>query len=122
MKKALEEVEYKLYKANMEPIIPESWREDYSGYILNPKDNKKTIEGRIVALADNIDALNECIQEVHVFGNNSFKPYLETIANDILDIDLQSAKYFVKYSLQDFGLPIEDYGNRVATFVKEYDI
>ena len=122
MKKALEEVEYKLYQANMEPIIPKSWRDDYEGYILNPKDNKKTIEGKIVALADNIDALNECIQEVHVFGNNSFKPYLEVIANDILDIDLQSAKYFIKYSLQDFGLPIEMYGSRVAEFVKTYDI
>ena len=55
-------------------------------------------------------------------GNNTFKPYLEIIANDILDIDLDAGKHFIKYCLEDFGLPIEDYGDRVATFVKEYDI
>ena len=121
MKKALDEVELKLYKENLEPIIPKNWRNDYSGYLLNPKDNKKTIEGKIVAVADNIDALNECIQEVKL-GNSTFKPYLEEIANAILDIDLDSGRYFIKYSLQDFGLPVDMYGKRVIDFINTYEI
>lgn len=117
MKKALEEVEYILYKQNLEPLIPEAWRKDYEGYLLNPKDNKETIEGRIVAVADSIDALNECIQEVRL-GNNTFKPYLEDIANAILDIDLESGHYFLKNSLVDFGLPLDFYGSRVKAFIE----
>lgn len=121
IKTALEEVELKLYTEDMEPLIPESWRDDYKSFILDPKQGKKTIEGLIVTVADNIDALNEAIQEVKL-GNNTFRPYLEIITNDILDIDLQSARYFIKHSLQDFGLPIEMYGERVVKFIEEYDI
>lgn len=117
MKKAIEEVEYILYKEKLEPIIPEEWRTDYKKYLLNPKENKETIEGRIVAVADNIDALNECIQEIKL-GNSTFKPYLESIANAILDIDLDSGRYFIKNCLQDFGLPLNEYGPRVVEFIK----
>lgn len=56
-------------------MIPESWRDDYKSYILDPKQGKKTIEGKIIAVADNIDALNEVIQEVYL--------YVYTRQNDI---------------------------------------
>lgn len=121
MKKALEEVEYKLYKESMEPIIPEEWRNDYENYLLNPKDGYNTIEGRIIGVADNIDALNEAIQEVKL-GNKTFIPKLEEIANSILDIDLDSGKHFIKYSLQEFELPMDMYGERVLDFLNTYDI
>ena len=117
MKKALEEVEFKLYEEKLEPIIPKSWRNDFKGYLLNPKENKETIEGKIVAAADNIDALNECIQEVRL-GNRTFEPYLMDISNEILDIDLESARYFMKNCLLDFGLPMDSYGERVTKFLK----
>ena len=55
-------------------------------------------------------------------GNNTFKPYLEIIANDILNIDLDAGKHFIKYCLKDFELPIEMYGERVTEFIKTYDI
>lgn len=55
-------------------------------------------------------------------GNNTFKPYLEIIANDILNIDLDAGKHFIKYCLADFELPIEMYGERVTEFIKTYDI
>lgn len=118
MRKALEEVELKLYKEKLEPLIPESWRPDYERFVLNPKENKTTIEGRIVAVADNIDALNECIQEVKL-GNSTFKPYLENIVDAILDIELESGKYFIKNCLEDFGLPISEYGERAVKLVNE---
>ena len=121
MKNALEEIEHQLYEEELEPMIPESWREDYKSYILDPKQGKKTIEGKIIAVADNIDALNEVIQEVKL-GNNTFKPYLEIIANDILNIDLDAGKHFIKYCLADFELPIEMYGERVVNFINTYNI
>lgn len=121
MKNALEEIEHQLYEEELEPMIPEGWRNEYKSYILDPKQGKKTIEGKIIAVADNIDALNEVIQEVKL-GNNTFKPYLEIIANDILNIDLDAGKHFIKYCLEDFELPIEMYGEKVATFVRECNI
>lgn len=55
-------------------------------------------------------------------GNSTFKPYLEEIANAILDIDLESGRYFIKYALQDFGIPLEAYGERVVEFVNTYKL
>lgn len=91
MKNALEEIEHQLYEEELEPMIPESWRKDYKSYILDPKQGKKTIEGKI-------------------------------IANDILNIDLDSGKHFIKYCLEDFELPIEMYGERVVNFIDTYEI
>ena len=34
----------------------------------------------------------------------------------MLDIDLDSGKYFVKYCLEDFGLPIDMHGERIINF------
>lgn len=120
MSDAIENVEEILYEERIKDIIPPTWREEYKGYLLDPKDGKKTIEGKIVALADNISALYECIQEVKL-GNKSFEPYLSEIARDILSIDLESGKYFIKHALCDFGLPIEAYGEEVVEFVNSYD-
>ena len=121
MEKALATVENKLYKERIEGLIPSTWREEYEGYLLNPKDNKQTIEGRILAVADNIGALNECIQEVRK-GNTDFKPYLSEIANDILKIDLESGKHFLRYALIDFGLPLEEYGIDIVNFVNSTEV
>ena len=118
MKRVLEEVEEIIYKEKVESLIPESWRSDYKNYLLNPKDNKQTLEGKILAVADNIAALNECILEVKL-GNNTFLPYLEVIANDILDVELESGKYFIKNCLVDLGLPKEQYGARVIEFLSK---
>lgn len=120
MKKALDEVEKMYYNENMKNLIPKKWRDEYREFLLNPKDNLNTIEGKILAVADHVDALNECINEVKL-GNSSFKPYLATICNSILDIDLNSGKYFVKYCLIDFELPLSEYGEEVNQFVKTFE-
>lgn len=120
MKEAIDGVEMAYYKEDLEKLIPAKWREDYSNLLLNPKDNLQTIEGKIIAVADNIDALIECIQEVKL-GNITFKPYLREIAKSILDIDLESGKYFLKYSLIDFDLPLNEYGEEIKRFVRTYE-
>lgn len=43
-------------------------------------------------------------------GNTDFKPYLSEIANDILKINLESGKHFLRHALINFGLPLEEYG------------
>lgn len=120
MKKAINDVEVAYYKDDLEKLIPNKWRCDYKNFLLNPKDELKTIEGRIIAVADNIDALNECIQEIKI-GNITFKPYLEDIAKAILNIDLDSGKYFLKYSLIDFNLPLDFYGKEVSNFINNFE-
>lgn len=120
MKDAINGVELAYYKDDLEKLIPKKWRNEYSGFLLNPKDGHTTIEGKILAVADNIDALNECIQEIKV-GNISFKPYLREIAKAIMDIDLDSGKYFLKYCLLDFDLPLNEYGEEIKRFVRTYE-
>lgn len=121
MSEAIENVEEILYKERLENLIPPTWQEEYKGYLLNPKDNRKTIEGKILAVADNISALNECIQEVKL-GNLSFKPALQEILKDIMDIDLNSGKYFLKYALADLGLPLEFYDEELIKIINSYDL
>lgn len=120
MEIAIADAEEVYYNSELKPLIYKSWRDEYKHYMLNPKEDKQTIEGKIVAVADSVDALNECIQEVKL-GNSTFKPYLEIIANSILDIDIECAKYFIKYELLDFGLPAIAYGKTVEKFIKKYE-
>ena len=55
-------------------------------------------------------------------GNKTFIPKLQEIANCILDIDLDSGRYFLKYSLQEFELPMDMYGERVLNFINNYNL
>lgn len=125
MKKALEEVEKICFEDDLQKLIPKSWRKDYKEYILNPKDNNngkgcETIEGKILAAADNIDALNEVIKEVKL-GNKSFEIYLPILAETLIDLNLECSNYFLKYSLVDFDLPLSRYGSKLVDFVKKYE-
>lgn len=55
-------------------------------------------------------------------GNTDFKPYLSEIANDILKINLEPGKYFLRYALIDFGLPLEEYGINIVKFVNSTEV
>ena len=55
-------------------------------------------------------------------GNTDFKPYLSEIANDILKIDLESGRHFLRYALIDFGLPLEEYGIDIVNFVNSTEV
>lgn len=125
MKKALEEVERICFEEEMKKLIPKTWRKDYKQYILNPKDNAngkgfETIEGKILAAADSIDALNEVVKEVKL-GNRAFEIYLPLLVDSLIELDLECSNYFLKYSLVDFELPLIKYGSNLVEFVRKYE-
>lgn len=107
-----------IYTDKLEKIIPKSWRGDYRKYILGAKD--QGIEGEILAAADNIDALFECIEEVQL-GNTRFKTKLNEVMQLLLKSELKSAQYFLKYSLQDLGLPLDYYGQDVVNYINSLE-
>lgn len=118
MKKAVKAVEEGMYKDKVEKLIPKSWRDDYKKYLLDPKS--LGIEGRILAGADLISALFECIDEIQL-GNTRFNSKLLEVSKSLTKIDLQSVQYFLKYSLQDLGLPIEAYGLEMSNYINRLD-
>lgn len=119
MHEEMKKTEQGIYKDKLENIIPKSWREDYSKYILDAKE--LGLEGKILAAADNIDALFECIEEIQL-GNSRFRVKLQEVATTLISIDLDSLKYFLKYSLQDLGLPITEYGQNVVAYIDNLDL
>ena len=118
MKRAVREVEEGVYKDKLEGLIPKSWREDYRQYILNPK--AMGLEGQILAGADLISALFECIDELQL-GNKRFKTKLLEVAHSLTEIDIQSVKYFLKYSLKDLGLPLDEYGLELNNYINKLE-
>jgi len=115
MRKAVEEIEHLTYEEEIMPDLPQSWRERFRGYMLNPKSND--IEGRIVTAADIIDTVLEAIEEVKL-GNTVFEPILKEVMSMLITIDLESVRYFIKYAMRDFGLDYEIfYGKEVADYV-----
>lgn len=87
--------------------LPSSWRTEFRDYILRPKDS--TIEGRILAAADVIDTIYEAAEEIRLGNRNKFVEVLKHSAENLIESDLDSVKYFLKYSLQDLGLDVLDY-------------
>lgn len=120
MTDCLGQIEEIKFKQNIGPLIPRKYREELKEYILNPKDNLKSIEGKILAVADKIDALRECITEVKK-GNSNFLPYLQSETESILNLNVECGLYFIKYSLVDFGISLENYGQKVKNFIETYE-
>lgn len=118
MHNEVKKTEEGIYTDKLEKLIPKSWREDYRKYILSAKS--LGIEGKILSAADNIDALFECIEEIQL-GNSKFKVKLVEVAETMTTINLSSLKYFMKYSLQDLGLPLEDYGQKVNEYINNIE-
>lgn len=116
MKQMLSNIETLRFDSNIRPLIPEKYQDEMSEYILNPKNNLKTIEGQIIAVADKIDSLLEVIREVNK-GNKTFVPYLQTESEALLDLNVECGLYFLKYSLLDFGISKYKFGNRVSKFI-----
>lgn len=97
--------------------LPMSWREDFRGYILNPKDD--TIEGSIIAAADVIDTIYESATEIKLGNKEKFCDVLKNSAEWLTKSQLNSVKYFLKYSLADLGLDIYDYfGANVYAYIR----
>lgn len=106
MKKAMDEIEKIAFHEEIEPHLPESWREPFEKLILNPKSND--IEGQILRAADIIDTMFEAIEEI-TLGNNIFRKVLVDSSNLLIKVDLPSVRYFIKYAFLDFDLDINEY-------------
>lgn len=118
MHNEVKKTEQGIYADKLEKKIPKSWREDYRKYILDAKE--QGIEGEILNAADNIDALFECIEEIQL-GNTRFKAKLLEVIDLLLESPIQSAKYFLKFSLQDLGLPLESYGQKTSDYINDLE-
>lgn len=87
-------------------ITPESWREDMKRFMLHAKD--ETLEGRIMKASDLLDRIFEMQTELsyvlHGSQREEFLMILQGDLSELLHIDLDSLRYFLKYPLQDLGL------------------
>lgn len=119
MKKALDEIERIAYEEEIQQDLPKSWRDRFREYILNPKADD--IEGKIIGAADIIDTILEAVEEIKL-GNSEFEPILVEVSELLMEIDLDSVRYFLRYALLDFGLDIKQYyGENVFEYVSKLE-
>ncbi len=117
MEEAVADIENLAFEEDLQMDLPNSWRERFKGYMLNPKADD--IEGSILAAADTIDTVLEAIEEVKL-GNKPFEKILKEVMAVLITIDLDSVRYFIKYAMLDFGLDYETYfGVEVASLANE---
>lgn len=114
MRQAVPIAEQYIWDTQISKLLPKTIRDEYREYFLNPKE--LGFEGKILAAADNLDALFECVDELS-FGNTRFEPKLQQVCKSLVKIDLKSLQYFLKYSLQDLGLPMSSYGADMAEYI-----
>ena len=119
LKKAINDMEQIRFDLEFKPLLPKSFREDYERYVLNAKD--ETIEGKIIEASDIIDTIYECAEEIKL-GNRRFERILIEVTESLMEVDLESVRYFMKYPLSDIGLDVTRYfGINVARFIESIE-
>lgn len=114
MKQALMEIETIAFDEEIRKDLPESWQERFRELMLAPKT--ADLEGKLIAAADVIDTVMEAVEEIKL-GNEGFRDILKEVTKLLIEIDLDSVRYFIKYAMLDFGLDYADYyGQEVADF------
>lgn len=117
MLEAVEKSEKEAFDIEISGILPRQWHEEFRRKMLYPKSD--TIEGKIVAAADAIDAVLECVEEIKLGNTEHFKEIAQRVCSKLLEIDLPSVKYFLQYALNDFGLDIRStYGDEVYAYIQ----
>lgn len=117
MERAINIVENKCYEEEISSLLPKKYADIFKPMFLDPKEGKKTIEGKIIHFADNLYALIECIIEINC-GNKRFECYLKDVMKELLKTDLQSGRYLLKYGIPRFGLEAEIYGESYIQFLQ----
>ncbi|MBP1308682.1 putative hydrolase of HD superfamily [Paenibacillus sp. 1182] len=108
MRQAVDELEEIIYEEEYGvKILPENWMGQFRKFTLEAKDD--TIEGKILGAADVIDTILESTEEIKLGNLEYFTDVLQSSAEKLIMIDLDSVRYFLKYSLPDFGLDIHQY-------------
>lgn len=118
MQKAVEEMEQVVFQEEYIKILPSGWEDDYRHFTLAAKDD--SMEGKILTAADTIDALLEAIDEIDLGNVKHFKRVAKQQAMKLLTIDLDSVRYFLKNSMDDFGLDVQEYfGDEVYQTIRK---
>lgn len=121
MERAIGVVENRYYDDEIGALLPKRYANKFKSMFLNPKENKATIEGKILDFADNLYALLECVMEIHC-GNYRFKKYLEQVINSLIKTELKSGRYILKHAIPRFGLDLELYGEQYINYLKNEGI
>lgn len=117
MKKAVDEVEVLAFENKFSKIIPTEWIEDYKKDMLHAKDG--TIEGDILHASDIIDTILESIEEIKLGNKEDFSTILIEVTEKLIEMDLKSVRYFLKYNLKELGLTIEEhYGKKTSSYIQ----
>ncbi|PLS15074.1 hydrolase of HD superfamily-like protein [Bacillus sp. M6-12] len=120
MKKAVTQVENMAFENNFTKIIPSEWQNDYKSHILHAKDG--TLEGDILHASDIIDTILESVEEIKLGNREDFDGILVEVTEKLLEMDLLSVKYFLKYDLEKFGLDIQPhYGDKVYEYIQSIE-
>lgn len=109
MREAIEEIEELAFTEEIEQELPRSWRNQFRSYILNPKTDD--VEGQIIRAADIIDTIIESIEEIKL-GNDIFRGVLLESSRSLIQVNLESVRYFIKYAITDFDIDIPEYFGR----------
>lgn len=121
MKEAIERVEEMVFAEDILPDIPKSWRLDFGRYILNPKADG-SIEAKILTASDIIDTIYEAADEIRLGNHEGFDRIIMLSTEALMEIGIDSVRYFIKYSLQDLGLDIKEvFGERVFNYMQTLD-
>lgn len=118
MMDAVAEIEKVAFEQQLMPDLPKSWVDEYRSYILDPKGGD--IEGKIIKAADTIDTMIEAIEEIEL-GNNAFKPVFEESLKMLMNSELDSVKYFLKYAMLDFELDENLYPAIVRVYIDQLE-
>lgn len=121
MEEALTELEKIYFNEDFKDILPKKYADRFESMLLNPKENKETIEGKILHFADNFHALLECVIEIKS-GNERFTAMLQEIIHTLMETDLDSGKYLLKYGVPNLGLINNYYGIDYINYVKNLKI
>ena len=84
--------------------LPEELKPSYREFIL---DDKGTKEHKIMKAADRIAAYIKCVEEVKS-GNKEFLKAKESIGKDIMAIEDEAVKYFIKNILPSFEKTLDE--------------
>jgi putative hydrolase of HD superfamily len=102
---ALSEVEERLVN-NMLQDLQEPYRRLYVEAIFDGKDD--TLEGQILAAADNIDALIECLNEIKLANQYPFIDKYHIILDKIEQSPLKSVRLFLEEILPSLAKDVFD--------------
>jgi len=121
MLEAVEKREEEAFDNEIAYLLPEEWKTEFRLKMLYPKNS--TPEGKVVAAADTMDTILECIEEIKIGNTEHFSDILLKSTEKLTEMDMPSVKYFLKHSLPDFGLEIKTYyGDRVHSYIKSLHI